>query len=53
MERTTSDDGEQENYKLRRRSEQYAEIKAQKEKRKLRVRSLNNHPIKKLTMLIV
>jgi hypothetical protein len=45
--------GEQENHKLRRRSEQYAEIKARKEKRKLRVRILNNRPIKKLTVLIV
>jgi hypothetical protein len=39
--------------KLRRRSEQYAEIKAQKEKHKLRVRSLSSHLIKKLTVLIV
>jgi hypothetical protein len=28
-----NDNGKQENHKLRRRSEQYAEIKAQKEKR--------------------
>jgi hypothetical protein len=51
--KNNNDDGEQEKHKLRRRSEQYAEIKARKEKRKLRVRSLNNRPIKKLTVLIV
>jgi hypothetical protein len=33
MARTTTIDGKQEKHKLRRRSEQYAEIKAQKEKR--------------------
>jgi hypothetical protein len=46
------DDGEQEKHKLKRRSEQYAEIKAQKVMCKLRVRSLKNHLINKLTMLI-
>jgi hypothetical protein len=47
------DDGEQEKHKLRRRSEQYAEIKSWKEKRKLRVTSLSSRSIKKLTVLIV
>jgi hypothetical protein len=53
-----TDDGKnikekQKNHKLRRRRKKYAEIKARKEKHKLRVRSLSSRPIKKLTMLIV
>jgi hypothetical protein len=49
--------------KLRRRSEQYAEVKARNQKRKIRVRSLNsrlirvrslsNCSIKKLTVLTI
>jgi hypothetical protein len=51
--KNNNDDGKQEKHKLRRRREQYANIKARKEKRKLRVRNLSSRPIKKLTMLIV
>jgi hypothetical protein len=51
--KNNNDDGEQEKHKLRRRSEQYAKIKARKEKRKLRVRSLSSRSIKKLIVLIV
>jgi hypothetical protein len=51
--KNSSDDGEQEKHKLKRRSEQYAEIKSRKEKHKLKVRSLSSRPIKKLTVLIV
>jgi hypothetical protein len=47
------DDGGQEKHNLRRRRKHYAEIKAWKEKHKLRVTSLRSRSIKKLTVLIV
>jgi hypothetical protein len=51
--KNNNDDGEWENHKIGRRSEQYVENKSQKENHMLRVRSLNSRSIKKLTVLIV